>query len=87
MSKCVDRGGAGEDYGPPLNFWEKLCVFHYNRKIKIISIKEDYRNGKKRRKREDFNYISKAILKLIISNTDFWTGYVLGMDSYVILPL
>ena len=61
MSKCVDRGGAGEDYGPPLNFWEKLCVFHYNRKIKIISTKEDYRNEKRKKKGEDFTYVFKGI--------------------------
>ena len=35
-----------------------------------MSIKEDYINGKKR-KREDFNYVSKGMLKLIISNIDF----------------
>ena len=43
-----------------------MHVFHYNRKIKIINIEEDYRNEKKKRKREDFNYVSNGILKFII---------------------
>ena len=37
-------------------------------KIKIINIKKVYRNGQMK---EDFNYVSKGMLKLTISNTDF----------------
>ena len=40
--------------------------------MKIINVKGDYRNVNKR-KRDDFCCVSKEMLKLIISNIDFWT--------------
>ena len=50
-----------------------------------MNIKEDYRNGKKR-KREDLNYVSQDMLKLILSNIDFLIGYVLALKSHFIQP-
>ena len=44
--------------------------------IKNVSIKEDYINEKKKRKKEAFNYVSKGMLKLIISNIDFQTFFL-----------
>ena len=45
-------------------------MFFIVRKNKNYEHKKNYRNGKKI-KAEDFNYISRGILKLIISNIDF----------------
>ena len=33
-------------------------------------------------KKKDFSFVFKEMLKLIIRNTDFWTGYVLTMISF-----
>ena len=54
------------------------------RKIKIINMKKKIRrkNDYKKKKREDFNYVSKGMLKLIISYMDFRTRCVLAMDSH-----
>ena len=62
----------GNKRGPPWLFSKSLgksIRFPFLRKIKIIKI-TDHRN-KKKRKREDFNYVSKRILKLIIRNKNF----------------
>ena len=36
----------------------------------------------KKGKREDFNYVSKGMLKFIIRNVEFWNGYILAMNSH-----
>ena len=38
----------------------------------------------KKGKREDSNYVSKGMLKLVISNIDFLTGCVFAVHSYFI---
>ena len=48
--------------------------------MRITNIKKGYRNGKKVNKTEDFNYVSKGMIKLFMSNIDFWSGCVLSKD-------
>ena len=43
----------GKDHGLPINFSEKMYVFHYKGKIKIVKIKE-YRKEKEKEKKEGF---------------------------------
>ena len=61
------------------SFEENVC-FSLQYRNKNYKHKRRMQKWEKKRKREDFNYVSKGILNLIISNIDFWTVYVLEMD-------
>ena len=59
--------GKGGPWPFPKSLGQNICL-SLQSKTKII--KEDNRNGEKRNK-EDFSYVSKGMLKLIISNINF----------------
>ena len=71
-----DRGGQ---WPSPKSLRENMCFSLYG-KIKIMNIKEDYRNGKEKKK--GFNYVSKVMLELIVTNKDFLSGCVLAKNSH-----
>ena len=64
--KTIDarRGGQGRAIAGT------KYIFFIIRKIKMINIKREYKN-EKQSKREGSNYVSKVMLKFIISNIDF----------------
>ena len=70
----VHRGIRGGQWSSPKSLGKNM--FFIIRKNEIISIKEDYRNEKKK---ENFNYVPGGILMLILSYIDFLIGCLLAM--------
>ena len=70
-SNISQYGRTQEGGACPSPKFERKHMFSLQGKIKIINIKRDYRSEKKERKRENFNYNSGGMLKLIIVNIDF----------------
>ena len=79
---CTQRGRSrGGPWPSPKSLGEYIW-FSLQGKMKIRNIKRRLQKWK----REDFNYVSKGMLKLIISNIAFWTECLLTMKSYFFKP-